>query len=300
MTRKTAVTYLLFLITLMTAPASAVQSPTATAVRWSTAPKPAVMQWEYLVVSFGKAYFSEPMNSADKQAGLSKIRAFSQAGMITAQEATHIQYNMDKLGKFGWELVGVIGVIGGDQELIFKRPYDADRSLKEATLIMEEGKRLAEAEKEMEAQRAAEAGKQSGEELVDLDEAERKAHHIESRNTAERLLEQAVYKVVSRPLVQSMRIVCKEESWPPSGRVDVTLDGTTQLLKDGNKYRNSEATAFAAKFVEDFVKAAGLEPDLLFANDINIVQIDTNVAISYGGKSRIVYTQYDRRYWLKN
>jgi hypothetical protein len=299
MTWKTSVICFMTTIALVIgAEGIAAQSSTAIAASPATTTKPSATQWEYLVVSFGKAYFGDPMSSLDKQAGLSKIRAFSQAGVMDAQEATHFQYNMDKLGRFGWELVAAVGMIGGDQEFIFKRPFDQNRSLSESALIAEEGRRIEEMEKAMEAEQAGKA-KQSADELIDLDEAERMAREAESRDTAEILLEQAVYEVASKPLIQDLKIVCKEEMWPPSGRVTVILDATAQLLKDGNKYRSSEARDFAAKFVQDFVKAAGLEPDLLFSNDRNLIMIETNIAITYAGMSRIVYTQYDRHYWIK-
>jgi hypothetical protein len=78
-------------------------------------------QWEYLVISLGKVYFSNPVSDPDaKSSGLSKLLSFSEAGLITAQEGLSTQKSMDSLGKFGWELVGVVGAIGGDQETFSK------------------------------------------------------------------------------------------------------------------------------------------------------------------------------------
>ncbi len=42
-------------------------------------------QWEYLVVSFGKVYFSDPVSETDiKTSGLSKLVSFSKAGIVIA------------------------------------------------------------------------------------------------------------------------------------------------------------------------------------------------------------------------
>ncbi|HEY9855605.1 MAG TPA: hypothetical protein V6D05_07700, partial [Stenomitos sp.] len=75
----------------------------------STGPAPAAAdEWEYLVVSNGKVYFGNP----SKQ---------STASVAFSEEATSTQSALDKLGQEGWELVGVVGLIGGDQEFLLKR-----------------------------------------------------------------------------------------------------------------------------------------------------------------------------------
>lgn len=66
-------------------------------------------EWEYLVVSKGKVYFYDPTNKQPES------KPFS-------SEATTTQSALDALGAEGWELVAVVGVIGGDQEFILKRP----------------------------------------------------------------------------------------------------------------------------------------------------------------------------------
>lgn len=64
--------------------------------------------WEYLVVSRGKVYFYDESKKQPSS------KPFS-------SEATPTQEALDVLGKEGWELVTVVGVIGGDQEFILKR-----------------------------------------------------------------------------------------------------------------------------------------------------------------------------------
>ncbi|MFC2099430.1 hypothetical protein ACFLSF_01175 [Candidatus Bipolaricaulota bacterium] len=60
-------------------------------------------EWEYLVVSPGKVRFADSPEYACRAA---------QSTMAV----------LDDIGADGWELVTVVGQIGGDQEFIFKRP----------------------------------------------------------------------------------------------------------------------------------------------------------------------------------
>lgn len=81
-------------------------------------PAPAGAKWEYLVVT-AKATFSvssETLGLLNKQVGNT---------LLFVQQAGILQQSMDELGKQGWELVTVVGTIGGDQEFIFKRRGEA-------------------------------------------------------------------------------------------------------------------------------------------------------------------------------
>ena len=81
-------------------------------------------QWEYLVISFGKTLFTDPTDNPETKAvGLSKLLSYSKAGVVSAQEALGTQSQMDTLGKFGWELIDIVGAIGGDQEMVFRRAF---------------------------------------------------------------------------------------------------------------------------------------------------------------------------------
>lgn len=66
-------------------------------------------EWEYLVVTNGRVYF---YGATGKQPATKPF----------TDEATGTQSALDKLGAEGWELVAVVGQIGGDQEFILKRP----------------------------------------------------------------------------------------------------------------------------------------------------------------------------------
>jgi hypothetical protein len=69
--------------------------------------------WEYMVASVSKydIWF-------ETLSGESLVKA---AGMGFASEAYKLQNELDAAGASGWELVTVVGIIGGDQEFIFKR-----------------------------------------------------------------------------------------------------------------------------------------------------------------------------------
>lgn len=62
-------------------------------------------------MSFGKTIFSDPIaDPTIKTAGESKRLAFSKAGIVMVQEAVGTQ-QMDALGRFGWEMVGTVGLV---------------------------------------------------------------------------------------------------------------------------------------------------------------------------------------------
>ena len=254
-------------------------APPAKVAPGTPAPSPThITEWEYLVVSFGKTYFSWPLNASEKQLGLSKLRAFSDAGILVAaaQEATSTQAQMDALGRYGWELVGVLGAIGGDQQMVFKRPFDAERSAKEAALIAEEGRRLAQAEKEVEVQPT--------DALVDLDAAEAQAADAQRGQAIRGAIStlQHDYEVADvevRPL----------ESRPGTMIVQVTIDGTSPLVKVAGKYRKSEAVALATKFIGELLGPANLTTDMLegFSPPAEVL-VYVHVAITHSGRRQVV------------
>lgn len=105
----------------------------------------ASQEWEYLVVSYGETRFSNPLLSPESNlATYSKVQLFSDIGVTLPSEAISLQRNIDILGMFGWEVVTIVGAIGGDQQIVFKRPYDPERSAAEAERIKAEREQLIE------------------------------------------------------------------------------------------------------------------------------------------------------------
>jgi len=60
------------------------------------------VDWEYLVVSLGKVYFNS-------------------SSPYDCNWAFDDMQTLNAIGRDGWELVTIVGQIGGDQEFVFKR-----------------------------------------------------------------------------------------------------------------------------------------------------------------------------------
>lgn len=215
------------------APIVAVAQPKAAAVS-----PPAVVQeaqWEYLVVSYGKTLFGSP----------EKTLAYRAIGLnATAQEATEIQRSLDVLGRFGWEMVTIVGAIGGDQQIVFKRRYDKSRVAGEANAILK-GKELylkdlvdiLEREQRVreQAQSAAEAERNKPR-LIELD--------------AQALEEQR--RRISAERTEKVLAAIRTEPWGAKSNlklyasadftsIDIKIDVTDDLLQNGNSYSKSDA-----------------------------------------------------------
>ena len=263
--------------------------------------KPTHPQWEYLVVSFGKVYFSDPTTDPDaKESGLSKLLSFSQAGIVIAKESLTTQKPMDTLGKYGWELVSVVGAIGGDQEMLFKRPYDENRSKQEEELIRQEGENL---RKILEAERARATRTAPSTELVDLDEVERIEARNANRRTQEVRFKSATSSLMTGPIsTKSVLSNARTDS-----DVDLTaiieVDGTSRLLTEGNKYRTSQAKALAESTLKSIMSAAGIREERAYGSDTSIayilgkVKVSVDVVITFGGKEKVVATARSGGSW---
>jgi hypothetical protein len=199
-----------------------------------------------------------------------------------------MQSQMDTLGKFGWELVSIVGVIGGDQEMVFRRPYDPDQSKAEAALIREEGERLLAAQKDLAAELAQA-------DFVDLDATERAAATTETRQKEEARLRAAIQGLNNSAIVD-IRVVSTARA--PEGSdvtAEVVVDGSSQLLKDGNKYRASEALTLAKQIALEIYNAAGLKQGYSFMTPASgfyggEVKVSVSIRVSKQGKQKIVAT----------
>jgi hypothetical protein len=252
-------------------------------------------QWEYLVISFGKVYFSDPLSDSDaKSSGDSKLISFSKEGIVIANEGIPTQKSMDTLGKFGWELVSTVGAIGGDQEMLFKRPYDENRSKQEEELIKKEGERLRTIVQQERAKTTAVSA--STTELVDLDEGERTEARNANRRSQEDRLRKAAESVKDYPI--SLDSVISDAYSPKDTNVSisVTADGTNSLLTDGNKYRSNEAKKLGDSVAAAIARAAGVTVRQSYGADNSIayiigkVKISVDVIINFNGKKKVVAT----------
>lgn len=254
-------------------------------------------QWEYLIISFGKTYFSDPNEQPEsKIRGLSKLLSYSEPGLstseisalgkVTSQEAMAAEKNLDTLGKFGWELVGIVGVIGGDQQMVLKRVYDAEQSKTEANVIRAEGERLLKSQQDA----AAELARA---ELIDLDALEKANAINDTRRTEEARLRTAIETVNNYPFTE-IKVVSSASQPADSGLVaEVVLDGNARLLKEGKNYRTSEAEALAKEAALAIFNAASLKPigsDPFYMSYLREVRINVSVKVSNEKTSKTVAT----------
>lgn len=89
---------------------------------FSAANNPASQKWEYLVVSPGKVYWCGEyfiLNDCPPDTAKADV---SEATGFKGGEAVELEQLLDRVGQQGWELVDIVGQIGGDQEFVFKRP----------------------------------------------------------------------------------------------------------------------------------------------------------------------------------
>ena len=208
-------------------------------------------QWEYLVISFGKTYFSSPTDIAAKQTGQSKLMIFGPLGGVVAQEALDTQEQVDTLGRYGWELIGVLGAIGGDQQWVFKRPFDPDRAAKEAAQVKKEGADLAAARDKA----AREAANKPvtpppapPTELVDLDSQEARAKQAQLDQTLSNRFRNAL-QLPGWPTARFEDGLTAQADGTPSSYSSITvyLDVTQRALS-GNTYRASAVKALVEEY----------------------------------------------------
>jgi hypothetical protein len=199
-------------------------------------------------VSFGTTYFSNPLLDPEiKAAGLSKILNYGDVGVTLASEAISTQEQMDILGRFGWELVSIVGTIGGDQEFVFKRPYDSQRSQQEAEIIKLEGAKLVEIINTPIPETPAEP------QLVDLDRSERELALTSKRQEyitrATSLLSPKGFTVTE--INAESNIYDPENEFRVSA--NVLLD-VTDIVENGNQFRGS----VAQEQVDAYLQSLGL------------------------------------------
>lgn len=205
-------------------------------------------QWEYLVITFGKALFGSP----------EKTLAYKTVGIDNGNEATNLQSNFDILGRFGWELISVLGVIGGDQQIILKRKYDKARSaneygliqngkelyLKDLQDIIQRSLRLSEEQKKLEEQYLNKA------KLINLDEVERS----KKREELKLLLKNSYTKRFEQTEISKNATFSFEFKSAFSSDILITInvDLTGKFLINGNSYHGDEISSYLNSFARSY------------------------------------------------
>ena len=197
-------------------------------------------QWEYIVVSYGKTAFESPQ----------KTLAYRTLGLSGGMEATEVEANLDIMGRFGWEILAIVGAIGGDQQIVLKRKYDKARAaseygmitrgkelyLKDLSDIAQRTNRLLE-----ESRRQAEADRNKTR-LIDLDSIDEQAARQRKLAGLEKSYSEAFQKLEMAPT--STISVRRKNEFSNDIEVEIRSDLTSKFLKDGNSYRRNEVLSY--------------------------------------------------------
>jgi hypothetical protein len=203
--------------------------------------------------------------------------------------STNFIEELNVLGKNGWELVSFFKLESYGNSYIFKRPYIAERTKKENDEIREKEKLL-----------------QS--QLIDLDKVEAQSVQKENERKANEKIETAIRKIKGFSIVS-----IKVFSWLPTEEnrrisAEVIIDASKELLKDGNKYRSSEADKLIKQIALDVYKLLELKPKYAgqepfinqeYSNESG-VQIKLSVGVNFNGTLKILTQGIIQGDWEKS
>jgi hypothetical protein len=234
--------------------------------------------WEYLMVSTSSFNDKENIVPPEKWMG----RRQGNTGFL---QETSIQNEFDRLGKLGWELVGILPMNSGEQgaigfaKFIFKRRLNAARSLVEA----EELKKLIV---------ELNARKPRDPDFVDLDKAEIISKDQQTSSQIKKKLEEKL-KSITKFSVTDIKTTASISPNFKTVRGEITVDGSRILLKDDNKYRSSEVNSFIRQVADEVYKVVGLQPrydndqpfeDNIYNQNGNGTFIQIKITVNSNGK----------------
>lgn len=237
--------------------------------------------WEYLVVSVTNFNDKQNFNPTEKYIG-------RRQGNVGFYQDNLTQNEFDRLGKLGWELVGILPMNSGEQsnisfaKFIFKRPLNVARSQSEA----EDLKKITEELKIPLAKTP---------DFVDADLLKAQSDQKQKEKEANEKIEQALKRIRGYSIIS-----IKGLSWFPNKNdqriaAEVVIDGTKELLTDGNKYSSSESRDFIRKVASEIFNVAELKPlnnqeffQEYFNPNSNGVNIKLSVVIKNNEKTKTV------------
>ena len=215
--------------------------------------------------------------------------SFSLVAQTTNQQWEYLvisenEKNLNDLGQQNWELVSVVppglndGYSTGSTRFIFKRPFDVLRNSREAELK----------------KRLEEQSRQSQVELVNLDALEIQSAQKEDEEKAKAKIEQEIKRIKGFSVLSF-----KPYAWFPNAndrRIggELVIDGSKELLKEGNKYRASEVAKFIRQAGNEIYRMIDLtskgdnqEPFLPYFNGYRRgVIIKLSVVVIYNGVTK--------------
>lgn len=239
-------------------------------------------QWEYVVVSYGKTLFASPQ----------KTLAYRSIGLVSGQEAPDLENSLDILGRFGWEVITIVGSIGGDQQVVLKRKYNRnlvsneynaiikgkELYIKDLIDIMEREQRLREqAEKNAAIDR-------NNPRLINLDEVDAVSRKLE--NDAE--LKTAYQDAFAKSKMSKYSTI--EIDTRHGVSIILKADVTKMYLQNGNSYRKSDVEVFVDALLASF---RFMHPAVA---RYNTVRITLNAIIMFEGNPIIVAKRSTSKY----
>lgn len=248
-------------------------------------------QWEYLIVSLSE--FTTPLG---EEAEIAKPKLLGKrTGTVGFHQQESYQKEFDRLGRFGWELVSVTppnyenssgnGQLQGSQ-FVFKRVFDAARTSREA----EEKQKLDE-----QFQISSAQTKQNKPEIIDLDALESQQKTENLRRADEQKLRQDLENVknVAVKVKQIRSFSIPDRGFNASAEIEI--DGSAVLLREGNKFRLSEAEKYLKEKSIDVFNQIGLrtanisdQPISTYRRNNENISIKVSLVLNYQGTSKTV------------
>lgn len=226
--------------------------------------------WEYLIVSVSNFNDKSPLNVSEKWMG-------RRQGNVGFFQDVGIQNEFDRLGKLGWELVGTLtpttepsnNIQINYSKFIFKRKYDTERSKRE---IEEQSKLLDEF-------RVVKS--KSNIEFIELDYADSIGKEREIYNRVKSQFETSIKK-------SGLNLETRRFDYSSREKfiyAEIVINASAELLKDGNKYRLSEARKYLRQISEDIFNKSGMtvsSPNAEYYSESGSFQTNGNVKIYIG------------------
>lgn len=265
-------------------------------------------KWEYLVISFGKARFSDINESIQNKS--SKLVAFQEfSDLLSGHEAIDLQYKLDLLGRFGWELTTTLGNVGSDQQQILKRKRKEDRiekeqkALEKLSEILREEQRIKKEQLEkflLKLELSKKGKKDEG--LIELDEKEKRDREQNARD--ELILNLKTWLIDENlPLLPGTALIKKTISADASSEsikskltytssIKFDVDATNFLLTNKNQYRKSEAIKLAEKQLQSILKLfPGRSDKISYSNNFTLY---INLYIDHNNKLHEIGDTYKK------
>lgn len=187
----------------------------------------ASQQWEYMVITFGETYFSDRNNLT---------LAYLDEGLNEGiKELEDLEENLNILGKHGWELVGITGTSGEDQQLSLKRLYDK-------TVSALEKREVNEAKKRIEDKKTTSTKTWKLQELDSIEAKENEKKMKEERTASLKNALKTSLKGSGLEVLKEEYSFVSEDS-PIEVKLEILLP--QRFLINGNSYRKSEVSEYS-------------------------------------------------------